>query len=65
MQKPIKAMASARLGGMVGENTTGYMKRARPLAKTIIATEAVRTSCISRRSKLAEGMRSKKCIGTS
>jgi hypothetical protein len=61
-QKPIKAMDRARLGGATDENTTGYMKRTRPTAKTIIAKEAVRIRCISRCSRFAKERRSKKCI---
>src|SRR5712672_781637 len=66
-QKPKKAMESARGGGGAGseddsENTTGYMKRAKPAANTMIARHANRIRCISRRSRLSDGTLSKTCI---
>src|SRR5258706_3872904 len=63
-QKPKKAIDSARGGGWAGgeagsENTTGYMNRANPAANTMIARQANKIRCISRRSRLSDGTLSK------
>src|ERR1700680_3877218 len=66
VQKPKKATDIVRGAAQaVLENTTGYMKRAKPPANTMIAEHANKISCISRRSRLRDGIPSKKRIATS
>src|SRR5258706_6209180 len=66
-QKPKNAIDIPRGGGKAGgdaasENTTGYMKSAKPAANTMIARHANKIRCISRRSRLSDGTLSKACI---